>query len=378
MAAELRAKLSFDVTVEHPRGPTIEARLDDVFRHGPVAVLFGPSGSGKTTVLRSLAGLQRPARGRITLGDAVWFDSEKGVETPPQRRRVGYLAQQYALFPHLSVEDNVAYGLRGLSAEARRDRVRATLERFRIDELRGRRVRELSGGEQQRVALARTLAPGPELLLLDEPLSALDSGTRAALRAELRRDLLRAETPAIVVTHDYTEALALGDSLMVMADGRLLQSGPIGEVFERPNSEAVARTVGVDCVAAAELVKIDGELAVYRVGEREVVGLAREADGESSGYIFIRAENVTLAAHAPSGESARNHLEAVVTEVAHEGPLVRVRLDCSFPLAALITRHSLEEMDLRAGSKVWANVKAPAVHFVASPRVDRPPESALD
>ncbi len=368
MAAELRAELSFDVSVEYPRGPRIEARLADVFRDGPAAVLFGPSGSGKTTVLRCLAGLQRPARGRIRLDDQVWFDGAKQVEIPPQRRRVGYLAQQYALFPHLSVEENVGYGLRDLSAEARRERVGATLERFRIGDLGRRRVRELSGGEQQRAALARALAPGPDLLLLDEPLSALDAGTRATLRAELRRDLLRAETPAIVVTHDHAEALALGDSLMVMAGGRLLQSGPVGEVFERPNSEAVARTVGVDCVAAAAVERVDGELAVYRVGDRELVGLARDADGETSGYVFIRAENVTLAGRAPSGESARNHVESVVAEVVHEGPLVRVRLDCSFPLAALITRHSLEEMDLRAGSKVWASVKAPAVHFVANPR----------
>ena len=364
----MAAELSFDVNVEYPGGARIQAELHDALNPGPVAVLFGPSGSGKTTLLRCLAGLQKPTRGRIAFNGSVWYDDAARVNVPPQRRRIGYLFQQYALFPHLTVEQNVAFGLRESSPRERRSKTAEALERFRIRALATRPIARLSGGEQQRVALARTLAAEPDLLLLDEPLSALDSSTRNSLRSELRRDLLRAETPAVVVTHDHAEALALGDSLLVMAQGRLHQSGPVSEVFERPNSEIVARTVGVECVAAAELSRVDGELAVFRVGEREVVGLARDADGEASGYIFIRAENVTLSAQAPSGESARNHLEASVTAVSHEGPLVRVDLDCSFHLAAAITRHSLEEMELRVGSRVYANIKAPAVHFVPRPR----------
>lgn len=357
----MAARLTLDVRLGWPGGARVEADAEWAFEAGPVVVLFGPSGAGKTTLLRCLAGLERPDAGRIAFGGAIWFD--RGTFTPPQRRRVGYLVQESALFPHLTVAGNVGYGLRRRSRAERDRRVGELLERLGIGALAARAVGGLSGGERQRVALARTLAPDPDLLLLDEPLSALDAPTRVALRDDLRRALLDAGTPAVVVTHDREEALTLGDELAVVLDGRLRQSGPVEEVFARPADEAVARALGVDAVIPAEVLSVEGGLAVFRAGAAELTGLADGASAGDRGFLSIRAEDVVLATEAARRESARNHLEARVKGVSGAGPLVRVALDCGCALTALITRRSLEEMGLAPGARVWAIVKAPSVRF---------------
>ncbi|MDD9205090.1 ATP-binding cassette domain-containing protein, partial [Georgenia sp. 10Sc9-8] len=194
----------------------------------PVTVLFGPSGSGKTTVLRVLAGLDRTPGGRVVMDGTVWDDGARH-HLPARRRRVGYLFQDHALFPHLDVDANVAYGLVGVPRAERAGWVRAALRAADAGHLTGRRVAGLSGGEAQRVALARALAPSPQLLLLDEPLSALDGPTRAHLRAELRRILVAQAVPTVVVTHDRAEALALADRVVVLVDGRVRQTGTPAE-----------------------------------------------------------------------------------------------------------------------------------------------------
>jgi molybdate transport system ATP-binding protein len=210
-----------------------------------VAALFGPSGAGKTLTLHCLAGLTRPDAGRIVLDGEVLFDAAAGIHVPPQRRRLGYVFQGYALFPHLTVAQNVAFGLRGRPRAERARRTAEVLERLGLADLAARRPHRLSGGQRQRVALGRALAPGPALLLLDEPLSALDLPLRRALRDELRELLHDWKTAAVVVTHDFAEASRLADRVIVYDQGRVIQSAPRAELFLRPASEAVARILGI-------------------------------------------------------------------------------------------------------------------------------------
>jgi molybdate transport system ATP-binding protein len=212
-----------------------------------VTVLVRTIRAGKTTVLRLIAGLDTPDAGTIRCGDEVWYDGARGIHLPPQKRRVGYLSQDYAVFPHLTVRGNVAYGARGGPCDD-------LLARFELSELADRYPRQLSGGQLQRVALARALAPQPRLLLLDEPLSALDAPTRLRMRADLRQLLASVQVPAIVVTHDRTEALALGDSIAIMIDGRLRQAGAVESVFDCPADADVAAAVGVETICPARVV----------------------------------------------------------------------------------------------------------------------------
>ena len=208
-----------------------------------MTALVGPSGCGKTTVLRCLAGLDVPRSGRITFGDEVWFDGPSQVSQRPQQRGIGFLFQEYALFPHLTVFENVAFGLARIDKGTARRRVGDLLSMLQLAGLEGRYPHELSGGQQQRVALARTVAPRPRLLLLDEPLSALDSPTRAELRQELRRVLAEWSIPTILVTHDPTEVVALADEVIVLLEGRVRQRGPVAEVFAHPIDAEVSRIV---------------------------------------------------------------------------------------------------------------------------------------
>jgi molybdate transport system ATP-binding protein len=222
---------------------------------GGVAALFGPSGAGKTLTLSCLAGLLHPDAGRIVVNGRVLFDAAAGTDVPPQARRVGYVFQGYALFPHLTVADNVGFGLRDRPRDARARRVDEVLARLGLAGLERRRPAELSGGQRQRVALGRALAIDPALLLLDEPLSALDAPLRRALRAELRAILSEWGTAAVVVTHDFTEAYRLGDRIVVYEGGRVVQAAPRAELLWQPASEAVARIMGIPNVLHGTVVK---------------------------------------------------------------------------------------------------------------------------
>jgi len=220
-----------------------------------VAGLFGPSGAGKTLTLQCLAGLIRPDAGRIVVGGRVLFDAALGVDLPPQQRRVGYVFQGYALFPHLTVADNVAFGLRDRPRVERARRAADVVQRLGLGGLERRYPRELSGGERQRVALGRALAIEPALLLLDEPLSALDAPLRRALRDELRALLSEVGTAAVVVTHDFTEAYRLADRIVVYDGGRVVQSAPRAELLWQPASESVARIMGIPNVLQGTVIK---------------------------------------------------------------------------------------------------------------------------
>jgi molybdate transport system ATP-binding protein len=220
-----------------------------------VAVLFGPSGAGKSLTLQCLAGLMRPDEGRITVDEHVLFDSVSGANLPPQRRRVGYVFQGFALFPHLTVAGNVAFGLRDRPRAERESRAAEVLARLGLETLAHRYPGELSGGQRQRVALGRALAPDPALLLLDEPLSALDLPLRRALRDELRTVLAQWGKAAVVVTHDVTEAYRLGDHIVVYEEGRVIQSAPRAELLWQPASQAVARIMGLANVVQGIVLK---------------------------------------------------------------------------------------------------------------------------
>lgn len=374
--------LQVDICRAFPGGPTIQAAFDLDTAAGETLVLFGPSGSGKTTVLRCLAGLDRPDSGRIVLGDAVWFESSTGRWLPPQQRRVGYLPQGLALFPHLDVEGNIGFGAAALDRRARRARVRELVERFGLGGLERRRPDELSGGQRQRVALARALAASPRLLLLDEPLSALDAPTRERLRVELRELLTATGVGAIVVTHDRTEALVLGDRIGVLVAGALRQVGPSVEVFDRPADEAVARVTGVETVLSGTVVEAAEGLVTVEVGGVRLVVVAPQAEGSSAGdlpagpapgervLLTIRAEDVALGGlddgggrrRGLVGTSARNRLTGRVVGLEPHGPVVRVAVDVGgVRFVAAVTRPAVADLGLAPGRPVEADVKATAI-----------------
>jgi molybdate transport system ATP-binding protein len=358
--------LTFDIVRRFPRGPVVSARAAWPLAGGLVTVLFGPSGSGKTTVLRALAGLDRPDQGSILFASATWFDAARGLFVPPQARGVGLLFQEYALFPHLSVAANVGYGLQGLPRVEREARVAELARRFEISNLLERRPAQLSGGQRQRVALARALAPRPKLLLLDEPLSALDAPTRESLRGELRHLLEQAQVPTLVVTHDRTEALALGDRLAVQIDGAIRQVGAVHEVFSAPADVDVARAVGTENVYPSRLVRRRDGLVVVRTADPGGVEFVAVDPGglEEKAYVCVRAEEIVVEPAEGQDSSAQNHLAGAIVARQEEGPLVRVVVDCGVRLVALVTRASADRLGLAPGRRVVAAVKAPCVRVV--------------
>ena len=330
-----------------------------------ITAIFGPSGAGKTTLLRCIAGLERPDSGLIQFGNETWFNHDQSLALSPQQRNIGFLSQDYALFPHLTVAQNIAYGLRRSNPSERNSRVAELLQLLALSGFEKRRPRELSGGEQQRVALARAVAPRPRLLLLDEPLSALDAPTRARLRGELRRLLLQLTIPALIVTHERLEALALADQLGVMDGGTVLQSGPVQEVFSRPSNLTVARIVAMETVQPGQILDSRDDLATVAVGKIKITALHQDLPPSARDvFVCIRGEDVILTKGGDQPSSARNHLPATISSITPEGPVLRIALDCGFPLSVLLTRQAAEELGLQPGARVLALVKAPNVHLI--------------
>jgi molybdate transport system ATP-binding protein len=337
-------------------GFELDCELRIFLDRSPVTVLFGPSGSGKTTLLRVLAGLERADDGEITFRGHVWFDSARHIHLLPQQRRAGFVFQDYALFPHLSVVRNVHFA-------GRHEKAKELLKAFGLAQLARRLPAAISGGQQQRVALARALAAEPDLLLLDEPLSALDASTRAHTRSQLRRILLGSAVPAIVVTHDRMEAIALGDTMAVMVAGRIRQFGPVQEVFRHPVDASVAATVGIENIVQAKIESREGGLATLAAGPQRL----QCVDTGEAGPVFacIHAEDVTLAREPISASSARNRIPCRIEAIVPEGPLTRVELDCGFPLVAIVTSQSVGELQLNPGDEVLALIKTTSVHLTA-------------
>jgi molybdate transport system ATP-binding protein len=359
----MAAEVAIDIRKTFPGRPPISAVLQYPLQQATALVLFGPSGSGKTTVLRCIAGLEWPERGRIRFISRTWLDTSAGIRVAPQHRQIGYMAQDYALFPIYTVAGNIAYGLGALTQAERNRRIDEMVDLFQLRGLEAAKPGELSGGQQQRVALARAVAPRPQLLLLDEPLSALDVPTRVQLRGELRSLLKRLALPSIIVTHDWAETLSLGDVAAVMGEGQVLQVGPPQDVFCRPANAAVAQIVGVETVIEGHVVEESNGLATVRVNGTLLKGLGSYDIG-SPVFVCIRAEDVVLEQAGAGLTSARNHLNGKISEIVSQGVMVQVKIDCGFPLVATVTRGAQEELRFEPGSPIVVAIKAGAVHLV--------------
>ena len=326
---------------------------------GECLALAGPSGAGKSTVLRIVAGLLQPRAGRVTSGEDLWLDRSARVDLPPEQRRCGYLFQDYALFPHLTAWQNVGYGL---PRRGRKERALELLERFGLADRAGARPRTLSGGERQRVALARALAPAPDVLLLDEPRSALDARTRAAAGRELAAVLHAAGVPALLVTHDFGEAALLGDRVGVMDAGRIVQTGTASDLAAEPSSPFVADFTGAVVLTGTASAGAGGLTRVELDGGGEVA--SHEA---ATGPVAVTVYPWDIAL-APPGTvdlgSARNHLDVEVVSVTTVGNRVRVGLAAPQPLTAELTEPAIERLHVRPGERVVASWKATATRLL--------------
>jgi molybdate transport system ATP-binding protein len=318
---------------------------------GEVVALLGPNGAGKTTALRSLAGLAPLSDGYIDVAGRILDNPRRGTFVPPDRRPIGVVFQDYLLFPHLSALDNIAFGprCRGASRRAARETAAAWLDRVGLTDVAQRKPRHLSGGQSQRVALARALAPDPSLLLLDEPLAALDARTRLETRARLHRHLADHAGGTLLVTHDPLDALVLADRLVIIEDGRVVQTGDAAAVTARPRTDYVARLVGLNLYrgrGAGHTVTLDGGLAIT---------VADTVDGEA--FVAFPPAAVALYLEQPEG-SPRNTWAAVVAGVQRHGDNLRVQLSGPVAAAADVTPAAAAQLRLEAGQPVWAAVKA--------------------
>jgi molybdate transport system ATP-binding protein len=332
---------------------------------GETTVLVGESGAGKSTLLRVVAGLERPDEGRLVLDDLLYFDSGTGVTVPTWRRNVGFVFQDYALFPHLTVRENVMFGLRASAVppEQARGRTTAILERLGIPDLADRRIAGLSGGQQQRVALTRALVLDPDILLLDEPLAALDLRTRRSVRGELRRLLRELPCITLYVTHNPVEAMFFGERIAVLERGRVTQTGTREELLRHPRSLYVAELVGTNLIYGTA-----GRSAEGAVEVRTAEGVLLVTGGTAEGDVFatVSPREITLYREPPDG-SAQNLFTGPVLELVPEpdGERVRVALGTVPPLVAEITREAVTTLDLREGSVVHAGFKATGVRTYA-------------
>jgi molybdate transport system ATP-binding protein len=322
---------------------------------GEVVALLGPNGAGKSTALRALTGLLPLTSGQISIAGRVVADPVSGVHRAPHERPIGVVFQDYLLFPHLTALDNVAFGplVRGLSRHDARRRAAAWLARVGIAELAMAKPRQVSGGQAQRVALARALATEPRLLLLDEPLAALDAKTRLIVRSELRRHLADFPGATLLVTHDPIDAAVLADQLVVIEHGRVVQHGSPSEVARRPRTDYIARLVGLNLLAG----RGQGHRALLSSGGS--VELAESCSGEV--YVAFRPAAVSLFVHRPDG-SPRNLWAGRIAALEPHGEGVRVEIgevpDRSTSILAEITPSAVADLQLRPGSEVWAAVKA--------------------
>jgi molybdate transport system ATP-binding protein len=351
-------------------GPGVPSFLLDVAVDLPtgITILFGPSGAGKSTLLNCIAGLLRPDAGRISVGEDLLFDSESCINVPPQARRIAYVFQSLALFPHMTVEQNVAYGLDHLQGSERRARVADALQGFHVDALSKRRPEEISGGERQRVALARSLVTLPRALLLDEPLTGLDAALKASIVDDLRAWNAAHQIPILYVTHNRDEVNALGERVIAMDAGRVVSEGTPMEVLEAPRRQNLAQAAGFENLLSGTVAKVresDGVMRVELAGGRcEIeVPLGYAAEGRSV-RVAIRAGDILLATERPSGISARNVLHGTVVSLEHLGLTVVARVNCGAEFIVHITRAAERDLHLGTGKSVWLIIKTHSCHLL--------------
>lgn len=356
-AAGLSASAGLSVSVDLAVG---EFRLVAEFNvePGEVLAVLGPNGAGKSTLLRALAGIQVVDKGRVTLDGDVLFDSATSTLMPPAQRPVGMMFQDYLLFPHLSVGQNVAFGprSRGASKKSAFEVAGAWLDRVGLASYVDSKPAELSGGQSQRVALARALANDPRLLLLDEPLSALDASTRPSTRRDLRRHLNDFGGVTVLVTHDPVDVLTLADKVLVLEAGEVTQTGTVGEMAAMPRTPYVADLLGVNLLRGV------ASRGVVRCGDLNVVVVTGLGDGADGGEVLVMIRPQAISLHSTRPDtSARNVWQMTVADVVMVGSNARVTLTGLGELVAEVTTASVAELGLVSGREIWASVKATEV-----------------
>ncbi len=332
-----------------------------------ITVLFGSSGAGKTSILRAIAGIIKPEEGRIALGEKIYFDSAAGINLPMQQRKIGYVFQNHMLFPHLTAEQNVFYGVRSDSRISARERVQELLSLLGIEKTAGRYPHELSGGEQQRVALARALATDPSIMLLDEPLSAVDVATRSHLLEEISTIQQRSGIPFLYVTHNHSEAVRLGNSMIVIDEGKVVQEGAPLEIFNAPQTASVARVVGAENVFVGKILR---HLPDDGMTEIDVNSCLIEAPYNalpigSHVTIGIRSEDIIVSREHLTQISARNVIQGVIKHIIRDVDKTELVVFCGIDFKVSVTQAAVRALGLEAGSKVYLLIKARALHVLA-------------
>ncbi len=355
--------LAADLTV-----PTREFEVEVTLRarSGSPMAIVGPSGSGKTTTLRAIAGLASPRRGRIQLGDRVVFDELTRINLPPERRGIGVVFQEYALFPHLTVRQNVAFG------RPRRDRdVAGILESLGVAHLANQRPSQLSGGERQRVAIARAIASNPRLLLLDEPTAALDVHTRDEIIGLLAVTLRQLNIPAITVSHSFEQAAVLADDILVIEQGQVVQSGTAAELLASPTSPFVARLTGMNVLGGMASRDPEHDLTVVTTDRDHLLRSSQLVNTTVPVSVLIPPADIALDTRRPSG-SMLNVIEGQIRSIVPLGNLVRVQIE---DLVVEVTASSSKRLDLRVGSTVFASFKATSTRLLLQPAGESHPGS---
>jgi molybdate transport system ATP-binding protein len=333
-----------------------------------ISILFGPSGSGKTTLLHCIAGAVTPDSGRLTSGDRVLFDSRTRANLATPRRRVGYVLQDLALFPHLTIEQNIRYGLANLPGAEQVRRCEAMLESFRIAPARHRKPQDVSGGEAQRAALARTLVTDPVVLLLDEPLAALDAATKSKIMDDLRLWNESHRVPILYVTHSREEVFALGERVLILERGRIVADGPPHQVMAAPWQEADAQLAGFENVydaAVAAKHEERGTMTCRLQGSAvELETPLVRAEVGSALRVGVRAGDVLLATSRPEGLSARNIIPGKMMSLAQRDVIIVARVDCGVEMEVHLTLAARDALHLQPGQPVWLIVKTHSCHLM--------------
>jgi molybdate transport system ATP-binding protein len=359
------------VLVRRRSGKSFELDVEVALPPG-ITILFGPSGAGKTTLLDCVAGLVRPDSGRIATRVAteerVLFDGALGINLPPQVRRVGYVFQDLALFPHLTVQGNVEYGLSRIGPEQREQRTTAILESFRIRHLSSRRPGEISGGERQRVALARALVIDPAILLLDEPLAALDAITKSKIVDDLRAWNVDHHVPIVYVTHSREEVFALGERVIVLENGRVIARGTPHEVMNAPYLETVAQLAGFENIFDATVIAAHeerGTMVCQLSGSKvELETPLVRVNAGSRLRVGIRAGDILLASLQPVALSARNIIPGRITSLVQRDVMVVAKVDCGVEMEVHLTLAARDSLQMQSGQEVWLVVKTHSCHLM--------------
>ncbi len=333
-----------------------------------ITILFGASGAGKSTLLDCLAGLVHPDAGKIVVGEDVLFDSAANIQLLPQKRCIAYVFQTLALFPHLTVEENIGYGLADIPEQDRQVRVAEILQAFRVEKLRNQKPGQISGGERQRTALARSLVTAPRVLLLDEPLTGLDAELKAAIVEDLRAWNAARRIPILYVTHSREEVDALAERVIVIDNGRVVSHGMPMDVLDAPRRKRLAQTAGFENLLTATVLDLREPDGVMRVRLAEStceieVPLAHAGAGDRV-QVAIRAGDILLAAERPRGLSARNILEGRIVSLERRGAMMMARVDCGVMFIVHITPGAVRSLELSAGKQVWLVLKTHSCHLV--------------